>query len=82
MHVSGYTRADGTYVHDYYRSAPGTSGPGGASPASSSVRATATHESGGGQGTPSASGERSWQPSRAECEFKPVLTDEEIARCR
>lgn len=29
VHVSGYTRADGTYVHDYYRAAPGTAGSGG-----------------------------------------------------
>jgi hypothetical protein len=83
VHVSGYTRADGTYVHDYYRSAPGAAGSGNSGSSLSSggnfYDGLGPHE--GDQGALSAS-MGSAQPSKSKCEYKAVMTDEEIAKCR
>lgn len=87
VHVSGYTRANGTYVHDYYRSAPGMSGTGDSASAVSSRGSTNNLYEGLGRGegdvdSSSASIGSAGQPSKPKCEYKAVMTDEEIARCR
>lgn len=86
VHVSGYTRADGTYVHDYYRSAPGTAESGGSASAVSRGSMNNLYEGlGRGEGdldSSSASLGPAGQPSKPKCEYKAVMTDEEIARCR
>lgn len=84
VHVSGYTRANGTYVHDYYRSAPGAgSGVGsstlsGGSSTSNFYNDPGPHE--GDKGSSSASIGLA-KLDKPTCEFKSVMTDEEIARC-
>jgi len=85
VHVNGYTRADGTYVHDYYRSAPGMAGSGG----SASTSRGSTNNLYEGLGTreseegSSSSSMGSVTPSgKPKCEYKAVMTDDEIARCR
>lgn len=85
VHVSGYTRANGTYVHDYYRSGPGAGSDVGSSTLSSGNSASnfcdslGSHE--GDQGSSSASIGLA-KSDKPTCEFKSVMTDEEIARCR
>jgi len=85
VHVSGYTRADGTYVHDYYRSAPGTAGSGGSA---STLHGSTNNlyeglgRSEGDADSSSASIGSAGQPGKPKCEYKAVMTDEEIARCR
>jgi len=87
VHVNGYTRADGTYVHDYYRAAPGTAGSGGSASTLSSHGSTNNLYEGlgtreGDESSSSASIGSAGQPSKPKCEYKAVMTDEEIARCR
>lgn len=86
VHVSGYTRANGTYVHDYYRSAPGTAEHSYGSPSSSGGGTSGAYEGMDSNKTEqarlSASMVAAQQSSEPHCEFKAVMTDEEIARCK
>jgi len=86
VHVSGYMRANGTYVHDYHRSAPGTaehsygsssSSVGGLSDAYEGVESNKSD-----QARLSASMVAAQQPSEPQYEFKAVMNDEEIAKCK
>ena len=76
VHVNGYYRANGTYVEGYWRSAPGAAGGSDVLGPNDALPAFAAE-----QMTIPVSKKNAEQP-KLICEFKSVMTDEEIALCR
>lgn len=77
--VSGYERADGTHVNGYMRAPAGT---GGSSIGSYSSGGIDGDEAVPMEGGLAGVGSQESITGHAQCEYKGVMTDDEIATCR